>query len=79
MFRATLLVCLAGQVLASELGATFGDAAVSQLVRHAAARVLQEPRIAEVRASTFPFISSKPLSGTSHKLQFCASFKQPHG
>lgn len=52
MFRATLLVCLAGQVLASELGATFGDAAVSQLVRHAAARVLQEPRIAEITLKT---------------------------
>ncbi|VDP08234.1 unnamed protein product, partial [Heligmosomoides polygyrus] len=39
-------------VLASELGATFGDAAVSQLVRHAAARVLQEPRIAEITLKT---------------------------
>ncbi|WKY05562.1 hypothetical protein Q1695_006065 [Nippostrongylus brasiliensis] len=37
---------------ASELGATFGDAAVSQLVRHAAAKMLQEPKIAEITLKT---------------------------
>ncbi|KAK6747269.1 hypothetical protein RB195_000463 [Necator americanus] len=39
-------------VSSSELGATFGDAAVSQLVRHAATKILQEPRIAELTLKT---------------------------
>lgn len=49
MLTTILFVSLFTLASSSELGAAFGDAAVSQLVRHAAAKVLQEPRIAEVR------------------------------
>ncbi|VDO61529.1 unnamed protein product [Haemonchus placei] len=52
MLIAAILALLSCHGFASQLGATFGDAAVSQLVRHAAARVLQEPRIAEITLKT---------------------------
>ncbi|KAK6038535.1 hypothetical protein COOONC_23959 [Cooperia oncophora] len=52
MFVAAILALLSGHTFASQLGATFGDAAVSQLVRHVAAKVLQEPRVAEVTLKT---------------------------
>ncbi|KAK5966985.1 hypothetical protein GCK32_003236 [Trichostrongylus colubriformis] len=49
---AALLAWLPDHAFASQLGATFGDAAVSQLVRHVAAKVLQEPRVAEITLKT---------------------------
>ncbi|CAJ0602426.1 unnamed protein product [Cylicocyclus nassatus] len=52
MLAAAVFFLLFTLISASELGATFGDAAVSQLVRHAAAKVLQEPRIAELTLKT---------------------------
>ncbi|EYB95029.1 hypothetical protein Y032_0164g3523 [Ancylostoma ceylanicum] len=52
MLTTILFASLFTLASSSELGAAFGDAAVSQLVRHAAAKVLQEPRVAEVILKT---------------------------
>ncbi|RCN30373.1 hypothetical protein ANCCAN_23854, partial [Ancylostoma caninum] len=52
MLTALIFTSLFTLASSSELGAAFGDAAVSQLVRHAAAKVLQEPRVAEVILKT---------------------------
>ncbi|KAL6739018.1 hypothetical protein Aduo_012511 [Ancylostoma duodenale] len=52
MLTTLLFTSLFTLASSSELGAAFGDAAVSQLVRHAAAKVLQEPRVAELILKT---------------------------
>uniref|UniRef100_A0A1I7XRV3 Mannose-6-phosphate isomerase n=1 Tax=Heterorhabditis bacteriophora TaxID=37862 RepID=A0A1I7XRV3_HETBA len=48
--------------ITSELGAAFGDAAVSQILRHAASKVLAEPRIVEMLLKTKETPSLGPLA-----------------
>ncbi|KAJ1347686.1 hypothetical protein KIN20_002813 [Parelaphostrongylus tenuis] len=52
MLKACVLLAIVVQLRCSDLGATFGDAAASQLFRHVAAKVLQNPRVAEIIVKT---------------------------
>uniref|UniRef100_A0A158P910 BPI2 domain-containing protein n=1 Tax=Angiostrongylus cantonensis TaxID=6313 RepID=A0A158P910_ANGCA len=52
MLRACVLLAIVTQLRCSDLGVTLGDAAISQLFRHVAAKVLQKPRVAEIILKT---------------------------